>query len=424
MTIAFTIVATLLTVFIGMYWWGGRLQAVQVTNSDPAPICLNLQEQAAEWIVDDPEPIPVTDTPDEDSVPSEAITDTATARSATHTPTDVSTEGSSDDHTKLIGDTISRYGASAKVVRLGHGATVTRYQLTPIGSTKVAQLTSLSNELTVACGVPVRVAMEDATVIAETVNETRGNVGFVPDRTDTLTINVGTDAVGGPVSMDIAKLPHLLVAGTTGSGKSGFLNTVLCGLLMKNPDVVRLHLVDPKFVEFAAYETAAHVETVVNEPIDAIEFLADMCEMMDLRYMEMKQLGIRDFDTYRAETGKPYHVVVIDEFADLIDQDKTVVNQVKRLGQKARACGIHLIIATQKPSHDVIPKPITDNLPGRVAFQVAKSDASRVILGENGAEKLAGKGDGIMHTTQGKGRFQSAWLSDDDIEQIVSSTWG
>jgi S-DNA-T family DNA segregation ATPase FtsK/SpoIIIE len=241
---------------------------------------------------------------------------------------------------------------------------------------------------------------------------------------------LGKDIDGNPLVADLAKMPHLLVAGSTGSGKSVFINTAICSIVARNtPEQVQMVLVDPKQVELLPYQDLAHlaypVATDADSARDALRFVV---AEMDRRYRVLSEAGVRNIGEYHQGGGSmPYMVVVVDELADLMMvAKKEVESSIVRITQLARAAGIHLIVATQRPSVDVITGLIKANMPSRIAFTVASTTDSRVILDASGAEFLTGMGDGLF-TPQGVAkpiRFQGAWIDESQVKEIVGKTEG
>jgi S-DNA-T family DNA segregation ATPase FtsK/SpoIIIE len=253
-----------------------------------------------------------------------------------------------------------------------------------------------------------------------------------------LTLVLGRDIFGAPVTAELGAMPHLLVAGATGSGKSVFLNTILCSLFYKaTPDEVRLVLIDPKMLEFSVYQGIPHLLTeVVTNPKRAAAALMGVVEKMEERYRLMSERGVRNITQYnravnrdrgKVEDGEaaeplPYIVVVIDELADLmIVAARDVEESLMRLAQMARAAGIHLVLATQRPSVDVLTGIIKANFPSRVAFQVSSRTDSRTVLDHNGAERLLGQGD-MLFVPPGVSRLDrihGAYVSDKEIQAVA-----
>ncbi|MFC9664284.1 FtsK/SpoIIIE domain-containing protein [Nocardia sp. NPDC127606] len=240
-----------------------------------------------------------------------------------------------------------------------------------------------------------------------------------PTNPDSLIAPLGADIEGNPVTVDLssADSPHLLVAGTTGSGKSVALDTILKGLVRYDTDTLRLRLVDPKGTELVDFEDDPHLDGMIGmDAADAIEILEGMVEEMAVRYTDMKAIRTRKLAEYNAKVNeadrKPWIVIVLDEYADLTsdpDEKKQIEALLKRLTQKARAAGIHVIAATQRPSADVISTTIRSNFPAQLALRVKTATDSRIILDETGAESLAGQGDAFLHTAKGTTRLQVAY---------------
>jgi len=245
-----------------------------------------------------------------------------------------------------------------------------------------------------------------------------------------LTVALGKDIVGNPFITDIKKLPHLLIAGTTGSGKSVGINAMILSLLYRNdPDQLKLMLIDPKMLEFASYEDIPHLITpVITEPAKAIAALANMVGEMERRYKLMAEARTKNIENYNEKIKKtgeepfPYIVVIIDELADLMmSGGKEVEHSIARLAQKSRACGIHLVVATQRPSVDVVTGMIKANLPSRLSYRVGSRIDSKVILDAMGADSLLGRGDGLFTPPGSTGlvRIHAPWNTEEEIEQVV-----
>ena len=238
-------------------------------------------------------------------------------------------------------------------------------------------------------------------------------------------ICIGKDISGKIEVIDLSKTPHLLVAGTTGSGKSVFINTLLTSLLYKfAPGELRLILIDPKMLELSVYNDIAHLLTpVVTEPKKSIIALKWVCKEMERRYSLMNEQNTRSLEGYNKSSPEkmPYIIVFIDEMADLMmTAGKEVEHYVQRLAQMARACGIHLVMATQRPSVDIITGSIKANFPSRISFQVASKYDSRTVLGEIGAEQLLGNGDMLMSKNGSSlSRYQSAFISDKEVNDLI-----
>lgn len=261
-------------------------------------------------------------------------------------------------------------------------------------------------------------------------------VGFMPKQvaSDELHFVLGKDRDGYYVYDGLERMPHLLVAGTTGSGKSVFLNGLLASLLLRHtPSTLSLTIVDPKMVEFSCYRSLPHLfSPVCFEVESAVSAVEGLVDVMEDRLYRMMQVGAKDLSSYNALVKDPLarHVVVIDEFADIIlgavtKEQKALVKRFElgltRLAQKARAAGIHLILATQKPTVQVVTSVLRSNIPARVALKVSTAGDSRVIMDEKGAEELAGKGDLYFRSpTQSHAkRLQGVWVSDHDIMSVI-----
>jgi S-DNA-T family DNA segregation ATPase FtsK/SpoIIIE len=257
-----------------------------------------------------------------------------------------------------------------------------------------------------------------------TIKELLSNENFT-NTSLKIPICIGKDISGNIEVIDLSKTPHLLVAGTTGSGKSVFINTLLASVLYKfSPKELRLILIDPKMLELSVYNDIAHLLTpVVTEPKKAIIALKWVCKEMERRYSLMNEENTRSLEGYNQKSLEklPYIVVFIDEMADLMmTAGKEVEHYVQRLAQMARACGIHLVMATQRPSVDIITGSIKANFPSRISFQVASKYDSRTVLGEIGAEQLLGNGDMLMSKNGGNIiRYQSAFISDSEVNKLI-----
>lgn len=236
----------------------------------------------------------------------------------------------------------------------------------------------------------------------------------------TLPLSLGSLRDGQNLIVDLVKMPHLLVAGTTGSGKSILLQVIINNLL-NNKLPIKLALIDPKRVEFSYYSGLKNLYSPIAKDIDeSLYLLNKLVEEMDSRFLKLEKSGARDIESYFG--SMPYIVVVIDEFADLMMRAKREVQDlICRLAQKSRACGIHLVVATQRPSVDVITGIIKANFPSRISFQVSSSVDSRTILDRNGAEALAGKGDAIIDCSEYKfKRFKGYYMDEEDITKNIS----
>uniref|UniRef100_UPI001C1F91F8 DNA translocase FtsK n=1 Tax=Alkalihalobacterium elongatum TaxID=2675466 RepID=UPI001C1F91F8 len=343
---------------------------------------------------------------------------------------------------ETLEQTLQNFNVSAKVVHVTKGPSVTRFEIQPAPGVKVSKITSLTDDIKLclaakdirmeapipgkhAIGIEVPNQKSDPVFLREILR--RG----VFQKGSPLTVALGLDISGQPIVTDLAKMPHGLVAGATGSGKSVCINSVLVSLLYKaTPDQVKLLLVDPKMVELAPYNELPHLVTpVITDAKQATAALKWVVAEMERRYELFSQQGVRDIrrynDLYSEEPDKPalpYIVVVIDELADLMMvSPQDVEEAICRIAQKARACGIHLLIATQRPSVDVITGLIKANIPTRIAFSVSSQVDSRTIIDMSGAERLLGKGDMLFHEngTAKPIRVQGTFVSDEEIERVI-----
>ena len=356
-----------------------------------------------------------------------------------------------DEYTQMMGDAIVQaYAEQRIVVQLSNiikGPTVTMYELTLDSGTSINRVTSRENDLNYALGgknVRILAPVPGKKAVGiEVPNAKKSMVGF-KDMIYALRANakymdlkvpmiLGKTITGEPIVIDVAKMPHMIIAGTTGSGKSVCINAFINTLIyQKGPADVRLILVDPKVVELSLYNGIPHLLTpVITDAKKVVKMLNFLVEEMERRYSMLSNVGVRNIEGYNqklkdehiAAERMPYIVLIMDEFADMMTVvGKDIENQISRLAAKARAAGIHLILATQRPSSDVITGTIKSNLPARIAFAVSSSINSRVILDEGGAENLLGKGDMLLlnPSQMGLTRIQGAFLSDSEVDSIVS----
>lgn len=350
------------------------------------------------------------------------------------------TKGDIVEKSKILQSTFNNFGIEVKIVKAIVGPSITQFQILPTPGTKVSKIVNLSNDIALnlaAKDVRIEAPIPGKSLIGieipNTVNElvTMKEV-FVNDKDNSpLSVALGKDVSGEAMFTRIDKTPHLLIAGSTGSGKSVCVNTIITSILLKNkPDKVKLIMIDPKMVELSIYDGIPHLLTsVVTDPLKAADVLHKVVLEMESRYREFARTRVRNIEGYNKIAEKdpdykelPYIVVIIDELADLMMvSSKEVEESIARIAQKARAAGIHMIIATQRPSVDVITGVIKTNIPSRIAFAVSSSIDSRTILDKSGAETLLGKGDMLYLSADSSKpvRIQGAFLSDDEVEKVV-----
>ncbi|OGG14966.1 hypothetical protein A2875_03300 [Candidatus Gottesmanbacteria bacterium RIFCSPHIGHO2_01_FULL_46_14] len=342
---------------------------------------------------------------------------------------------------QVIEKTLEGFGITAKVTEVNSGPAVTQYAMEIALGTKVSKITSLSSDLALALAAPTGQVRIEAPIPG------RSLVGIeIPNRglefvtlkkmltsdvlakaKSRLAVALGLDVSGSPVIADIGKMPHVLVAGTTGSGKSVLINAFICSLLFRTtPQEVRLIMVDPKRVELTGYNGIPHLLTpVIVEPDKILSALRWAMTEMENRYKQFAQVGVRNIDSFNELSGfqaMPYVVILIDELADLMAYAPVEVEDaICRIAQMARATGIHLVIATQRPSVDVITGLIKANVPSRIAFNVSSMIDSRVIIDMPGAEKLLGRGDMLyVPPEQSKpSRIQGTFVSEQEVKKVV-----
>ena len=340
------------------------------------------------------------------------------------------------NNSKLLEQVFADFNIDIKVVNVKLGPVITLYEILPAAGIKISTIINLADDISRSMGVgAVRIAQIYGTQYlgVEIPNDQRESVTIkellshenFKKTIHKIPICIGKDISGNIEVIDLSKTPHLLVAGTTGSGKSVFINTLLTSILYKfSPEELRLILIDPKMLELSVYNDIAHLLTpVVTEPKKAILALKWVCKEMERRYSLMNEEGTRSLEGYnqKAIEKLPFIVVFIDEMADLMmTAGKEVEHYVQRLAQMARACGIHLVMATQRPSVDIITGSIKANFPSRISFQVASKYDSRTVLGEVGAEQLLGNGDMLMSKNGGNIiRYQSAFISDNEVNKLI-----
>ncbi|MDI6781178.1 MAG: DNA translocase FtsK 4TM domain-containing protein [bacterium] len=343
---------------------------------------------------------------------------------------------------KLLGDTLEEFGIDAKVVQVNRGPVLTSFEVQPGSGVKVSKIVSLSDDLALSLAAPsIRIEAPipgKQAVGIEIPNRKANMVGLkevllaeqFQNSSFVLPLALGKDIMGNPIVTDLTKMPHMLVAGATGSGKSVCINGIIMSLLYKtHPDNVKFLMIDPKMVELSVYNGIPHLRfPVITGPKEAVKSLKWLVKEMEERYKLLASEGVRHIEGYnnkllaREETAMSYIVAIIDELADLMMvSSQECEDSIARLAQMARAVGIHLILATQRPSVDIITGVIKANFPSRIAFQVFSKTDSRTILDMNGADKLLGRGD-MLFLPPGAPkptRIQGAFLSNEEIEDVV-----
>ena len=336
--------------------------------------------------------------------------------------------------------TLSHFGVDATIVGQIAGPRVVRYELQLAPGTKVSKVAGLKDDLSYALAtteirilapIPGKQAVGVEVPNLSPKLVTLGDIfGDMPGQASPLSVWLGKDISGNAVWTDLARMPHLLIAGTTGSGKSGCINTLLTSILLRStPDEVRMILIDPKRIELNYYESIPHLLTpVVSNPKEASAVLQNVVAEMERRYERLSIIRARNLPEAnrafkaRGEEPLPYLLVVIDELADLMMvSPQAVEDAIIRLAQKSRAVGIHLVLATQRPSVDVITGMIKANVPSRIAFAVSSQTDSRVILDTSGAESLLGQGDMLFKPlgTSRMQRVQGAYVAEEEVAMIV-----
>jgi len=384
--------------------------------------------------------------------------------------TEIIDEEALEKNARLLETVLEDFGVRGQIVQIRPGPVVTLYELEPAPGIKASRIIGLADDIARSMSaISVRVAVVSGrSVIGIELPNRKAETVFLRELLDSpvyekhvgrLALILGKDISGEPVLADLAKMPHLLIAGTTGSGKSVGINTMILSILYRMPpDRCKFIMVDPKMLELSVYDGIPHLlAPVVTDPRKAVLALKWTVREMENRYRKMSKLGVRNIDGFNArlaeaetrgeslilqvqtgfdpETGQPIFepqpfdaselpliVVVVDEMADLmLVAGKEIEAAIQRLAQMARAAGIHLIMATQRPSVDVITGTIKANFPTRVSFQVTSKIDSRTILGEGGAEQLLGRGDMLYMAGGGRiTRVHGPFVSDEEVERVVS----
>jgi len=360
-----------------------------------------------------------------------------------NTTTHTIDESEIDDKIRYLIEKLAHFKIDGDVVRTYAGPVVSTFEFKPAANVKVSRILNLQDDLAMALSaesiriqapIPgkdvVGIEIPNATVDTIYLRELLDSKLF-KQSSSPLTIVLGKDIVGKPFITDLKKLPHLLIAGTTGSGKSVGINAMILSLLYKNsPDQLRLLMIDPKMLEFSIYNDIPHLLTpVITKPKQAIVALNNMVSEMERRYELMSENRTKSIENYNEKVKKeggehfPYIVVIIDELADLMmTSGKDVEHSIARLAQMARASGIHLVVATQRPSVDVVTGLIKANLPSRISYRVGQKVDSKIILDQQGAESLLGKGDMLFTPPGSVGlvRLHAPWSTEEEIEKIVN----
>lgn len=365
-------------------------------------------------------------------------------------PTDQSADlDSIKSNTQKLQDTLKSFGVDATVENVNLGPSVTKYELRPAVGVKVSRITNLADDLALALAakdIRIEAPIPGKSLIGiEVPNQQIATVGFrdmieaAPHDDRPLDVPLGRTVTGQVMTADLTKMPHLLIAGATGSGKSVAINVIITSILLKaKPSQVKMLMIDPKKVELSVYNGIPHLlSPVVSEPKKAARALGKVVGEMERRYELFAALGVRNLDGYNRMVEKenqnhtdpneqqptmPLILVIVDELADLMmTVSKDVEDAIVRIAQMGRAAGIHMILATQRPSVDVITGLIKANVPSRIAFAVSSGVDSRTIIDTNGAEKLLGRGDMLFEPIdQNKPiRIQGAFISDHDVEAVV-----
>ncbi len=387
--------------------------------------------------------------PEESSEPEEEIVTpyifpTVDMLSPNKNPIDTDVTAELQENARILKETLKSFKVDIREINYSRGPTITRYELKPEVGTRVRSIANLVDDIALSLatsGVRIEAPIPNKPAVGiEVPNRNRATVYLrdlienskFTDAKSRITSCLGMDVGGNPVYFDVGKMPHLLIAGTTGSGKSVCINTIILSILYKaRPDEVKLILIDPKQVEFTVYENIPHLYCpIVSEPKKAAGALASAVSEMERRFELIKSVGVRNIESYNEVTANdpdkeymPKMVIIIDELADLMMTARDEVEtSICRLAQKARAAGIHVILGTQRPSVDVITGLIKANVPSRIACTVTSQVDSRTIIDVAGAENLIGYGD-MLFAPVGAAkpmRVQGAFVSDPEVEKIVT----
>ncbi len=397
---------------------------------EPAPVNIKIAKPRLDSTLEETEPI--REVLDEDYVlPSLDLLDSPPPVSARQIKDDLT------ENAKILEETLDDFGISARVADIERGPVITRYELEPAPGVKIQRIVSLADDIAltmkatsvrIVAPIPgknrVGVEVPNAQTAIVYLKEVLASEEF-RDYDSKLTLALGKDTAGKPIVADLGEMPHLLIAGTTGSGKTVCINGIITSILFNaTPNDVKFLMVDPKMVELAMFNEIPHMLCpVVTDPKKVAMALAWVTSEMDERYRLLAKEGLRNIEAYNLKKEKlPYIIVVIDELADLM---MTVRDQVEsaiaRLAQLSRAVGIHLILATQRPSVDVITGVIKANFPARISFKVASKVDARTVLDMNGAEKLLGRGD-LLFLQPGQPkpiRAQCSFINDQELEHVL-----
>ena len=437
--------------------WAGRRRRVAVVGAPtPAPAVVEQKAAADRPAASKPKSAPAKTRPGTQAKKSAAVPVTTRRGIYQKPPIELLTLGTGGGQNKRslestgreLEDTLRQHGVDARLTRIVPGPTVTRYEIELAPGVKVARVTSLASDIGYALATPdVRILapIPGKSAIGVEVPNLRRRLVTLGDilsskeaaeNKNPLGVGLGMDISGNSTMLNLNELPHVLIAGATGAGKSSCINSIVTSLLMRaRPEDVRLIMVDPKRVKLGQYNGVPHLLTrVITNPRKAAEALRWAVDEMDRRYELVADSGVRDivgyhekWDSGELEHDKfdrfPYIVVVVDELNDLMMvAGKIVEDAIVRIAQMARAIGIHLVIATQRPSVDVITGVIKANIPSRLAFSVASQADSRVILDASGAEKLIGLGDMLVVTARDPKpeRIQGAWVEESEVHAVVA----